>query len=77
MAPHSRKNCGEAPVVEVPENSSNVEKALQGELLLAIKGVMKEMAQHRVKMAAQMNAVNGCQTEPTRSSQTEATPPFA
>ena len=63
MAPRTRKT----PAVEVPETSSDKGEALQGRMLLAIEGMMKEMAQHRVEMAAQRNG--------NRERQTEVTPP--
>ena len=52
-------------MIEIPETSSNVGETLQGELLLAIRNVMKEMAQHRVKMVAQRNVDSGHQTKAT------------
>ena len=67
MAPRTRQNRGKAQAVEVPENSNIVGETPQ-ELLLAIKEVMKDITQHRIEMATQMNAVNGRQTEPTPSS---------
>ena len=55
-------------MVEVPETSSNAREALQGRMLLAIEGMMKEMAQHRIEMEAQRNKNNRCQAEATPSS---------
>ena len=74
MAPRARKNRGKAKAVEMPENSNNMGETPQGELLLAIREVMKEINQHRVEMTTQLNSVNGCQTEPTPTSQTEPNP---
>ena len=53
---------------EVRETSSNSGEALQGRMLLAIENMMKEMAQHRVKMATQRNENSGHQAEVTPSS---------
>ena len=64
MAPRTR-----TLAVEVLETSSNEGEALQGRMLLAIEGMMKEMAQDRVEMDAQRYSDN--------RRQTEVTPPFA
>ena len=61
MAPRTKKT----PAVEVLETSSDNGEASQGRMLLAIEGMMKEMAQHRVEMAAQRNDDNRRQTEVT------------
>ena len=65
MIPHTRRT----PAVEIPETSSNAGEALQERMLIAIEGMMKEMAQHRVEMAAQRNNDSGRQAEDN--------PPFA
>ena len=76
MAPRARKNREKAKAVEVPENSNNMGETPQGELLLAIREVMKEINQHRIEMATQLNSVNGRQTDPNPYRQAEATPPL-
>ena len=58
MAPRTRRT-PVVPVEEVPETSSNAGEALQGKMLLAIENMMKEMDQHRVKMATQRNKNSG------------------
>ena len=74
MAPRARNNRGKAKTIEVPENSNNVVETPQGELLLAIREVIKEINQHRTEMATQLNSINGHRTEPTPTSQTEPNP---
>ena len=66
MAPKARTKRQKEPETEIPTDSNNMDgMTLQGELLLAIRDAMKEMAQHRVEMAAQRNVDNGRQTEVT------------
>ena len=65
IAPRTRKTLA----VTVPETFSDKGEALLGRMLLAIEGMMKEMAQHRVEMAAQRNG--------DIRRQTEVTPPSA
>ena len=53
MAPKGRTKRQKEPETEIPTDSNNMDgMSLQGELLLAIRDVMKEMAQHRVEMTA-------------------------
>ena len=73
MAPNATENRGKEPANEVSDTASNVGEPMQGELLLAIQNVMKEIAQHRTEMAAQRNADSGRQTEHTSSRQTRHT----
>ena len=66
MAPKGRTKRQKELETEIPADSNNMDgMPLQGELLLAIRDVMKEMAQHRVEMVAQRNVDNGRQNEVT------------
>ena len=60
MAPKGRTKRQKKLETRIPTYSNNMDgMPLQGELLLAIRDVMKEMAQHRVEMVAQRNVDNG------------------
>ena len=63
MDPSTNVNHGKEPVDEISDTASNVGEPAQGELLLAIQNVMKEITLHRTEMAAQRNADNGGQSE--------------
>ena len=66
MTPKGKTKRQKEPETEIPTDSNNMDgMPLQGELLLAIRDVMKEMAQHRVEMVAQRNVDNGLQNEVT------------
>ena len=74
MAPRKKNARGKAPVEDVPDTaSSNTRENVQGELLLAMRNMMKEIEQHRSEMAAQRNAVSGRQSERISSRQTKPT----
>ena len=68
MAPSTKENHGKELVEEVSDTASKAGEPTQGEMLLAMQTMMKEMAQHRAKMAAQRNENSGHQAEVTPSS---------
>ena len=82
MAPKTRTARGKEPVEEVSDTASNVGETAQGELLLAIQNVMKEITLHRTEMVAERNAdserwseqVSSRQTKPTSSHQLGLSP---
>ena len=64
MASKARTKRRKESETEIPANSNNMEgMPLQGELLLAIRDAMKEIAQHRAEMSAQKNAEERRHTE--------------
>ena len=74
MAPRKKNARGKAPVEDVSDTaSSNARETTQGELLLAMKNMMREIEQHRLEMAAQRNTASGRQSERTSSRQTKPT----
>ena len=67
MAPNTKENHGKELAEEVSDTASKVGEPTQGEMLLAMQNMIKEMAQHRAEMAAQRNGVSGHQAEVTPS----------
>ena len=65
IAPSTKKNYGKELVEEVFDTASKAGEPTQGEMLLAMQSMMKEMAQHRAEMATQRNGNSGHQTEVT------------
>ena len=63
MTPSTNANCGKVPVDEISDTVSNVGEPAQGELLLAMQNMVKEIILHRTEMAAQRNADSGRQSE--------------
>ena len=51
MAPRTRTDRGKELVDDISNTASNVGETTQGELLLAIKNIMKEKEKHRKEMA--------------------------
>ena len=69
MDPNTNSNRGKELTEESSDTASKLGEPTQGEMLIAMQNMMKEMAQHRVEMAAQRNGDSGRQAEDT--------PPFA
>ena len=64
MAPKARTKRRKEPETKILADSNNMDgMPLQGELLLAIRDTMKEIAQHRAEMLAHKNAEDGRHTE--------------
>ena len=64
MTSKARTKRRKEPETEIPTDSNNMDRMpLQGELLLAIRDTMKEIAQHRAEMLAHKNAEDGRHTE--------------
>ena len=64
MAPKARTKRQKESETEIPADSNNMDgMPLQGELFLAIRDAMKEIAQHRAEMSAQKNAEERRHTE--------------
>ena len=61
MAPRTRASCGKEPVDEIFDAASNVGEQAQGELLLAMQNMMKEISLQRQKF--DNNKRNICQQE--------------
>ena len=93
MAPSTNANHGKELADEIFDTASNVREPAQGDMLLTMQNMMKEIEQHRKKMTIQKSATSErqfehmsfrqtkqtsfLQTESTYSRKTEATLSFS
>ena len=74
MAHSTNANRGKGLAKDIFDTASNVGEPMQGEMLLVVQKMMKEMGQHRKEMATQKSAASGRQSEHTSFRQTKQTP---
>ena len=65
MAPSTNANRGKELADEVSNTASNMGEPTQGDMLLAMQNIIKEIEQHRKEMAVQKSAASGRQSEHT------------
>ena len=69
----TNENHGKELADEISNTASNVGEPTQGDMLLAIQNMMKEIEQHRKEMAIQKSATSERQSEHTSFCQTKQT----
>ena len=72
MAPSTKENNGKELAEEVSDTASNVGEPTQGEMLLGMQKMMKEISLHRTEMEAQRKADSERQYEQGSSRQTRS-----
>ena len=63
MAPSTNANHGKELADEVSNTASNMGEPVQGDMLLVMQNMMKEIEQHRKEMTIQKNATSERQSE--------------